>query len=311
MSDANTKSAHASPFHRGEQWVQTRVGVREKMESIGPRFIRDYLPEQHQAFYRELPYVFVGHVDEAGQPWASVLATPKGLIIVNDEKHLTIAAKPLNADPLARIQTGQKVGVLGIDLSTKRRNRLTATVAEHSSAGMTLAIEQTFGNCPQYIHPRPGLPSSETAVSQVESLPSQHTFDADMQALIRHADTFFVASYYEDLEHPANKSNGADVSHRGGNPGFVRIDSDQQLTIPDYRGNQMFSTLGNIHQTGKAGLLFIDFENGDVLSMTGRASILWQAPDATQFAGAQRLWLFRLTEARWLKRAVSVSNGAR
>ena len=66
--------ASVSPFHPGEQEIQARLGMRDEIEDIGQRFIRDHLPEQHQEFYANLPYLVVGSVDDAGRPWASLLA---------------------------------------------------------------------------------------------------------------------------------------------------------------------------------------------------------------------------------------------
>ena len=76
----------------------------------------------------------------------------------------------------------------------------------------------------------------------------------------------------EPLSGRRGAAYGADISHRGGRPGFVRVDGDV-LTIPDFRGNRYFNTLGNLIAEPRASLLFVDFETGDLLQLQGsRAS---------------------------------------
>ena len=112
--------------------------------------------------------------------------------------------------------------------------------------------------------------------------------DAAARALIEGADTFFVATY-ADVE----GQRQVDVSHRGGNSGFVRVEADGTLTIPDFNGNLFFSTLGNIVLNGKAGLLFVDFATGDVLQLSGDAEVIFDSAEIGAFQGAERLWAFR------------------
>ncbi|MES2462963.1 MAG: pyridoxamine 5'-phosphate oxidase family protein, partial [Armatimonadota bacterium] len=107
---------------------------------------------------------------------------------------------------------------------------------------------------------------------------------------IEQSDTFFIASVHPE--------GGADASHRGGSPGFVRVDPDgRTILFPDYSGNAMFNTLGNIDATGKAGLLFINWQNGDLLHISGDARILWDDPRIHAFPGAERLVEVTVREA--------------
>src|SRR5262249_47612767 len=105
----------------------------------------------------------------------------------------------------------------------------------------------------------------------------------DQQHWIVGADTFFIAT--------AHPESGADASHRGGHPGFIHVESANRLIIPDYSGNKMFNTLGNIAVNPAAGLVFPDFERGRVLQLSGRARIVWDF-DNEEFPGAQRLLEF-------------------
>lgn len=293
-----------SPFHRGEQQIQHRLGVREQMERFGRRVIRDYMPDQHRHFYAQLPYVFLGHADAQGWPWASVLFGKPGFIRSPHEKALQITASPLPGDPLAKSwREGAHIGLLGIELPTRRRNRLATVVRASEGETLQLEIGQSFGNCPQYIQTRSlsWLNKEAQPSPKVESLGS---FSTEHAQLIAQSDTFFVASYLAANRGAA--SEGADVSHRGGKPGFVRVDNDTTLTIPDYLGNNHFNTFGNIEENGRAGLLFLDFENGHMLTLSGRAEILWDADDLHYFEGAQRLWRFHLNEGYFVRNALPV-----
>jgi predicted pyridoxine 5'-phosphate oxidase superfamily flavin-nucleotide-binding protein/ferredoxin len=289
----------SSPFHRGEQAIQTRLGVRDKMERFGQQVIRDYLPQEHRDFYQQLPYILAGHADKNGWPWASMLFNKSSLMVSPHPEVLNINAKPVAGDPLLNsLNEGLRVGLLGIELETRRRNRISAHIQKVSETGLSLGIDQAFGNCPQYIQPRTLSWLSEVAKTE-RTVEKITMFDHNALQLIGCSDTFFVAS---SLGRDDNKaSGGADVSHRGGDSGFVRIDDMQTLTIPDYSGNLHFNTLGNFIENPKAGLLFVDFEKGHMLTMTGTVEILWEAEEIAGFIGAERLWRFTLDHGFWLK----------
>ena len=143
------------PFHPGEQAVQERLGVRGRMRVVGQRVIRTFMPGEHQQFYAQLPFVLVGSVDPAGRPWASVLVGEPGFMQARDEHTLDIHARPIPGDPLANgIRTGAPLGFLGIELDTRRRNRMNGQVLAEHAHGFTVRVDQTLGNCPQYIQGR-------------------------------------------------------------------------------------------------------------------------------------------------------------
>jgi uncharacterized protein len=284
-----------SPFHRGEQLLQERLGVRDKMERFGRKVIRDHLPAQHREFYQQLPFVFVGHADNDGWPWASILFNPPGFISSRDKHSMRINALPVVGDPLSEsLQVGTHLGLLGIELPTRRRNRLAAHISNVSDEGVDLVVDQAFGSCPQYIQNRELVAVDAETTPNTMPPPKTEvitTLSSEARALIERSDTFFVASYNDTDSNQAR--DGADVSHRGGKPGFIRIDGNT-LAIPDYLGNNHFNTLGNFHETPKAGLLFVDFENGHLLTLTGTVEVLWQSDEMQHFAGAERLWKFHL-----------------
>lgn len=308
MNHIEQVAVDESPFHAGERDIQQRLGVRERMESFGRRVIRPYLPQQHQDFYQQLPFLMLGFMDSAGNPWASLLGGAPGFIRSPDDTSLQVSARPLHGDPLAEsLEEGRELGLLGIELDSRRRNRLSARVSRYSEGLLDVGVVQAFGNCPQYIQARElhWLDKHEAGpVENIETLGEEH------RALIAASDTFFVASASSgDPAVESSASGGVDVSHRGGRPGFVKVSSDGLLTIPDFPGNNHFNTLGNFLQYPRAGLLFINFERGDLLSLTGQAEILWDSPEAEVFAGAERFWTFKPERGVMLRAALPFRFG--
>ena len=293
-----------SPFHKGEKELQHRVGRSDDMEKFGRRVVRPSLPDQHRHFYAQLPFLVVGSVDQEGWPWATLLSGKPGFIASPDATTLAVTAVPAKGDPLNdAFSPGAPLGLLGIDLSTRRRNRVNVRVSDIDDGRIGLSVDQAFGNCPQYIQTRdlrfvrePSGSGEEAKISRFTSL------DAGAQATIRSADTFFVSSYVPKGDH--DDVEGVDVSHRGGKPGFVRVDGNT-LTIPDYAGNLHFNTLGNFVLNPKAGLVFVDFDTGDLLMLTGTVEMLWDDdPEVAAFKGAERAWRFTLDHGVLMKDAV-------
>jgi len=279
--------AGSSPFHPGEQRAQERAGVRDRIERMGQRMLRDYLPEEHREFFEQLPWLVVGSLDAAGRPWASLLFGEPGFVTSPNARSLVVGAVPLAGDPLAQnLLAGAPLGVLGIELPTRRRNRANGRVAWVSGRGFELDVEQSFGNCKQYIHARQGA----RRPAQVTTSHGGSRLDSQAIDLLASCDTAFVASASESVSEGGRE--GVDVSHRGGLAGFIRVtlsDGATRLTLPDYRGNFMFNTLGNVEVNPRAGLLATDFARGNLLSMTCRASVKWNGPELAAFPGAERL----------------------
>jgi len=278
-----------SPWHKGERQLQTVAGVAEQMEQVGKKVIRSYMPDQHRDFYHQLPFLVAGVVDPDGNPWSTILARQPGFISAPDDKSLDINAAPPPGDPArAGFAVDAGVGFLGIELHTRRRNRVNGKVSAVTAQGFSVAVEQTIGNCPSYIaHRNIELRSDPDNFPDADPVVSSTLSERDVFT-IRSADSFYVASYTG-----VDTDRQVDVSHRGGKPGFVNVSEAGELTIPDFSGNKFFNTLGNILTTGKAGLIFIDYETGGVLQMTGKATVLLDAPEINGFAGAERLWTFK------------------
>jgi predicted pyridoxine 5'-phosphate oxidase superfamily flavin-nucleotide-binding protein len=253
------------PFHEDEIRAQELAGLR-----AGRAAIRPYMPEQHRDFFALLPYLFTATLDAEGWPVASILAGPAGFIRSPDPQTLRLEALPAADDPASPgFASGLPIGLLGLDLSTRRRNRANGHVAARDGSGLTVAIAQSFGNCPQYIQTRTATPRPRTPAA---AEPLAH-LDTAARQLIAGSDTLFVASRSRG---GVGESGGLDMSHRGGLPGFAALDGDT-LTVPDFRGNRFFNTLGNLLGDPRAGLLFVDFASGDVVQLQGTVTIDWPA----------------------------------
>lgn len=316
MSDPAGWSRARPPWHEGERTLHERLGVRQRMEAVGRRVIRDFLTEEHRAFYPLLSFLIVGSRDEAGQPWASILSGAPGFVHAPDPCSLRVEARPTEDDPLAQaLDVGADLGLLGIDLSTRRRNRANGRVVSLDDTGFRLGVRQSFGNCPRYIQRRELLPASDASAPAPAATRGAALGAAD-RALVAAADTCFVASASGGAgDDPAE---GVDASHRGGAPGFVRVEDARTLRMPDHPGNQFFNTLGNLLVEPRCGLLFLDFERGDLLQVAAEAEIQWREQTPASPLDTGRWIRFRVREAlrrpgalplRWKSREASPRPG--
>lgn len=255
-------------FHHGELLMQTESGVKDRIHKLGNTLIRDHIIDQHKEFFEMLPYVFIALQDSEGRPWLSMAQGDPGFITSPNQTTLNINGKVIGANALG-LQTGKDkpVGIVGLDLSTRRRNRLNGKLkANDQDACLSIAVSHSFGNCPKYIQLRNFEPSptKNRSDTKVETFTEFSQFDID---LISEADTLFIAS--------SDKANGnLDANHRGGKPGFVRVENQTQLWFNDYPGNNFFQTFGNIHNYPTVGLMFLDFESGELLLMSGQAHLV-------------------------------------
>jgi len=270
-------------FHPGEREAQARAGVAPRGSAI-----RHRMPDQHRLFFAALPFVVVATTDDAGWPLATILSGLPGFIASPDAETLWIAAVPDPRDPAgAWLKPGAPIGILGIDLATRRRNRANGWIANVLPGRLTVAVKESFGNCPQYIH----IGDIEPGHAVPHDVETLDRLDEPARDAIAAADTLFVATV---------SGHGVDISHRGGRPGFVQVGGDT-LTVPDYAGNRYFNTLGNMLLDPRAALLFPDFASGDLLLVQGQTEILWDVPEGERLPGAERLWRLHVTRA-WRRR---------
>lgn len=261
-------------YHPGELAVQQRMGQEAIATRVG-RMIRTEVPETAAAFLAEQPMVVVTAADDESRVWTSLIAGPPGFVRADDPRTIMIDALPAAGDPLRDALRGpRQIGMIAIEPQTRRRMRVNGT-AEPAGTGLRVHPEQVYSNCPKYISRRDIL-----EVGSATELPRAHRGESltdRQQALMVSADAFFVGS--------ADGTGSADASHRGGNPGFLQVLSPRQLRWPDYRGNSMFMTLGNIDANPRCGLLVVDWASGSTIQLTGTAEINWDEADPN--AGAQ------------------------
>lgn len=238
-------------FHPGELEMQRRAGVEKMAAKVG-RIIQDSLPEDAAEFLERQPLLFLGHRDGAGRVRASLLAGRSGFIRVVDPRTVEVDGPPFPAG---------EVGILALDFDARERLRLNGRL-EPRPGGVVVRATEVYSNCPKFIQRRS---IEEERAEQPGRGRSSEALTPPQRDLISKADTFFIATVPPGLP--------ADVSHRGGNPGFVRIVDPTHLAWDDYTGNAMFNTLGNLLRDPEAGLLFVDFQDGSLLQLNGRARV--------------------------------------
>jgi uncharacterized protein len=283
--------SYTSGFHAGEIAVQERSGER----SVAQRregMIADRLVDGARAFLSTQGHIAVGAMAPDGTLWASMWCGESGFLRSDDGEHVEVVSvldRTLADDPARPIvQAGAPLGLLVIDLATRQRLRINGTVTRVDASGVELGVREAFGNCPKYIQRRQRV--DDLTNDSITPVAHGNTLDAARRELIAGIDTAFVASI-----HPAR---GIDVSHRGGQPGFIRVESGDTVRMPDYPGNSMFQTFGNFEVDPRAGLALIDFEQRRVLSLTGRAVTVFGKEDPHHpTGGTGRYWTF--TVARW------------
>ncbi len=254
-----------SGFHDGELEVQDRAGVRAQAARLGTAMLAT--PDLNGgmgSFLADRDFAVLTARDADGRLWTSPLFSSPGFLEAHD-RELRVHAVPGTGDPLAAVAANQPVGMLAIEFATRRRVRVNGLLTEVSDDGLLVTVDQAYGNCPKYIQPRrlDHVAATPNPVAQSSTLSAAH------EKLIINADTFFLGT-----SHP---TRGADASHRGGPSGFVHVEG-ATLWWPDYPGNNMFNSFGNLAVDPSAALLFIDFGTGETLHLSGTATVEWVAP---------------------------------
>lgn len=253
-------------FHEGELAVQRRAGVHREAARLGTAMLA--APDLNggmSSFLAERDFAVLTGRDADGRLWTSPLFASEGFLVARD-RTLVVHTAPDVGDPLYGLAEGQQVGLLAIEFATRRRVRINGTLSRSDADALLIDVDQAFGNCPKYIqkrhlHRRRHADGVQVVLSEKLS--------AEQSALITRADTFFLGTIHPD--------RGADASHRGGPPGFVRVEGGQ-LWWPDYPGNNMFNSFGNLAVDPTAALLFVDFDTGAALHISGQATVQWTTP---------------------------------
>jgi len=274
-------------FHKGELEVQERAGVSRQASRIGAS-IHSEIPPLAQDFLEQQPYIFAGSIDKKGNVWASILSGEVGFLNILNDRTIKIESPQTDEFLFENLKNDDRIGLLAIEFETRRRMRANGR-ARLSGDSIIVRTEEVFSNCPKYIQAR----FWERNENPQNLRKTGEIFDeltGEQRDFIENADTFIIAS--------AHETRGADVSHRGGDAGFVRVLGNNKIVFPDYTGNMMFQTLGNLQLNPHCGLLFYDFSDGRILQLTGKAEIIWDAERRRDFPGAERVIEFELKEAR-------------
>lgn len=286
------------PFHEGERFVQERAGEAEIAARVGVG-VGDVIPPRAIPFLADQRLLAVGSVDADGVVWASVLFGDRGFIAAVSDRTVALdRTRVLGAgdDPLwRRLREGADAGLLAIELSSRRRLRINGVVGSVSDDRVEVVVREAYANCPKYIQRRHfSLGAGGRSVDPHAVYGS--ALDPARARVIESSDMFFVAS-----RHP---ERGIDVSHRGGEPGFVRLAGPNRLRVPDYRGNSMFNTLGNLAVASAAGLVFLDLERARRLHLFGTVTIRFGAEEDPRqpTGGTGRYWDFDVE--RWIEMPV-------
>ncbi|MET8622409.1 pyridoxamine 5'-phosphate oxidase family protein [Kitasatospora sp. NPDC004669] len=269
----------STPYHAGERAAQARAGLTERADHAG-RSIRSTVPAVAARFLTERRMLVVGAADLDGRIWATQLAGPAGFLQAADERTMTVAARPAGADPLAEaLDRPARVGTIALDPAGRRRMRLNGRSAPDGRGGLTVHAEEVVSNCPKYIQRR--TPLDRPGAGAPRTVASGPVLSTAQQLALATADTFFIAT--------AGPDGSVDASHRGGFPGFLEAVGPDRVRWPEYRGNSMFMTLGNLELDPRAGLLLPDWETGGALLVTGEARADWSEEAREAAPGAERM----------------------
>ncbi|MFF2075085.1 pyridoxamine 5'-phosphate oxidase family protein [Kitasatospora sp. NPDC058162] len=254
-----------TPYHPGERTAQARAGVTDRADHAG-RSIRSTIPAVAAHFLTERRMLVVGAADPDGRVWATQLSGPAGFLRAPDERTMTIAARPAEADPLAEaLARPAQLGTIALDPAGRRRMRLNGRSAPDGRGGLVVRAEEVVSNCPKYIQRR--TPLDRPGAGAPRAVAEGTVLSTAQQLAVATSDTFFIATTGPD--------GRVDASHRGGFPGFLEAVGPNTVRWPEYRGNSMFLTLGNLELDPRAGLLLPDWETGGALLITGEARTDW------------------------------------
>ena len=277
-------------YHKGEIALQKRFGgagiAHKASRIITNKIVKGAIP-----FVENQTFVIVSSKDDNGNIWTSLLIGKSKWISANEEGKIRFFLDKIcspNSDIFFKnVKENHQVGMIVIDLGTRRRYRINGQI-QLNDLYFDLIIQEAYPNCPKYIQRR--IPSFTDKTQQTVAATQGSNLTEAQKAWITQSDTFFVGSQ--------SNHGFLDASHRGGAAGFIEILENGALKIPDYVGNSMYNTLGNLLEVPQAGLLFIDFKQGNVLQLTGTTTFLFdQFSDNDQMKTTEtgRYWLFKTT----------------
>ncbi len=285
-----------SVWHEGELEVQERAGVRAEADELAGSYRRS-IPSAMAGFLAQQQFAILSTADREGRVWAHLVAGQAEMIEARSANSIALVQGKIETElPTVNVASDQLAGLLVIDFARRIRVRINGRATAKADGSMVIAIDQFYGNCSKYIQRRVVESFGDSPISRESS--NSNSLSPSQCELIHHADTFFISSRH--LLH------GADASHRGGKPGFVRVEAATRIVFPDYSGNNMFNTLGNIAVNPAVGLLFVDFESGTTLQVSGRATVDWDRERASHSELAQRMIEVEIEMVREVEQATSL-----
>lgn len=305
------------PWHDGEAKMHRLLRVPPQDNPTSAM-----LTPQASFMFQRAPLQAFGTLDTQSRPWVTLwggssgFSEPLGQGMVGtrtlvDSKYDPVVralvgdAEKSAVAPLTHGADGKLIAGLAIDLMTRKRvktaGRLVAAMLQEvqgqgenelvqtqDQLQIVTKIEQSLGNCPKYLNQyviRPAL----VAPQLVADGPS---LSVEGQDLIAKSDMFFLSTSTED---------DMDVNHRGGPLGFVRIISASEIAYPEYSGNRLYQSLGNLQLNPKIGLAFPDYATGEVLYVTGTAEILAGKKAAELLPGSNLAVKISIQQSRFVR----------
>jgi uncharacterized protein len=310
-------SSSRNPFHEGEMRMQRLRNMHEHVMSYAPQFIRKNMPDPHREFYENQPFLVAAAVDSSGtrsegNMWATMIFPSNNKKSQRENRQGNINLMRVASSPSSKVlqldarvapgdaleghfQLNRRVGLLGIELETKRRNRVNghissssvphgedvnATSGKDGQFNVTFTVDQSFGNCPQYITPRQWYWRQESE-NDVPNLRRSTVLSPDHVRTVQGADTIFIATGYQGNtdDDEEDERLGNDASHRGGPPGFLRVlagndDDTSTILLPDYSGNNHYNSIGNLLLDSRMGMMIPNFASGSYLQLSGNARVV-------------------------------------
>ncbi|KAF2196595.1 hypothetical protein GQ43DRAFT_484820 [Delitschia confertaspora ATCC 74209] len=304
----------ALSFHSGEEKMHQLLRIPHNDNPTS-----SMLTPQASFILQSAPLMAVGALDADSRPWTSLwggkpgFSRPLGGGIVGtrtvvDGVHDPVVQALVDGSEKGAVVEGKgkMVSALAIDLINRKRMKVFGRMVagslgevEMEGSGkvqdqlqLVTKIEQSLGNCPKYLNQY----VVQSAPIDSRLLSTSANLSPEGVALVAKADMFFLSS---------STTSDMDTNHRGGAPGFVRLLSNgisgAQLVYPEYSGNRLYQTLGNLQVNPKVGITFPDFVTGDVLYLTGTAEILVAKDAAALLPGSNLTLKITVQEARFVR----------
>ncbi|KAK5987898.1 hypothetical protein PT974_12034 [Cladobotryum mycophilum] len=256
---------------RLDQWHEGEVAMHRALKApLGMNPTSPGLPRSYgmRAMYSQL--IAVGTLDGQSRPWTSVWGGERGSARPVAEDVLALTTRvDKRYDPVYRAfweEKGQGEEVTRDRVKLMGRMVAGAEVtSEEEMIQVAFHVQESLGNCPKYINKK----DIEAVIPQARLISEGLRLPDEAVELIGKADMFFLSS-----------SNGKtmDTNHRGGPQGLVRVMRNDgeglELVYPEYSGNRLYQSLGNLRVNPLIGICIPDYDTGDAVYVTGTATIL-------------------------------------